>query len=235
MPVIDKIRGFQEELTSIRHDLHMHPELGLEEHRTAEIVAKKLAEWGIEVHPGVGKTGVVGVLKRGSGGPAIGLRADMDCLPMDEQTNLTYRSKTVRQDARLWPRRPHHDASRCAAKYLATSRHLQRHRELHLPAGRGRHGRCAWRCWTMACSSAFPVTRSLECTTGPTCRLARSRSTRGLRRPAAHSSTSPSPDLGAHGARPEASIDPVLVASHITAALQSIVSRETCRRRIPPC
>ena len=92
MPAIEAIRGFHDELTAIRRDLHANPELGLEEHRTAEIVAAKLAEWGIEVHRGVGKTGVVGVLKRGSGGKSIGLRADMDCLPMEEQTNLPYRS-----------------------------------------------------------------------------------------------------------------------------------------------
>ena len=95
-PAIEAIRGFHDELTAIRRDLHANPELGLEEHRTAEIVAAKLAEWGIEVHRGVGKTGVVGVLKRGSARQAIGLRADMDCLPMEEQTNLPYRSQQRR-------------------------------------------------------------------------------------------------------------------------------------------
>ena len=65
-PAIEAIRGFHDELTAIRRDLHANPELGLEEHRTAEIVATKLAEWGIEVHRGIGKTGVVGVLRRGS-------------------------------------------------------------------------------------------------------------------------------------------------------------------------
>ncbi len=92
MPAIEAIRGFHDELTAFRRDLHANPEIGLQEHRTAEIVAAKLAEWGIEVHRGVGKTGVVGVLKRGAGGKSIGLRADMDCLPMEEQTNLPYRS-----------------------------------------------------------------------------------------------------------------------------------------------
>jgi amidohydrolase len=120
MAVIDTIRSFQPELTAIRHDLHSNPELGLEEHRTANIVAEKLQSWGIEVHRRVGQTGVVGVLRRGSGGPAIGLRADMDCLPMEEQTNLTYRSQS--------PGRMHacgHDGHTTmllgAAKYLAAS------------------------------------------------------------------------------------------------------------------
>ena len=84
MSAIDAIRGFQDELTALRQDFHAHPELGLEEHRTAEIVAKKLEEWGIEVHRGLAKTGLVGVVKgkRSASGRAIGLRADMDCLPM---------------------------------------------------------------------------------------------------------------------------------------------------------
>ena len=95
MSAIDKIRGFQDELTEIRRDFHAHPELGLEEHRTADIVAKKLESWGIEVHRGIGVTGVVGVIRKGSGKTRIGLRADMDCLPMEEQTNLPYRSQST--------------------------------------------------------------------------------------------------------------------------------------------
>ena len=80
--VIDRARQYQDELVAIRHDIHAHPELGLEEYRTADIVAQKLQEWGIEVHRGVGKTGVVGVLRNGDGLAAIGLHADMAALPM---------------------------------------------------------------------------------------------------------------------------------------------------------
>ena len=90
---IEHIRGFHAELTAIRHDIHAHPELGLEEHRTAELVAKKLTELGIEVHAGVGGTGVVGVLRAGDGTQKIGLRADMDALPIEEETNLAYSSR----------------------------------------------------------------------------------------------------------------------------------------------
>src|SRR5689334_7149320 len=94
MQPIDTIRGFSDELTAIRRDLHANPELGLEEHRTADVVARKLEEWGVEVHRGIGKTGVVGVLRCGDGRASIGLRADMDCLPIEEQTNLPYRSRS---------------------------------------------------------------------------------------------------------------------------------------------
>ncbi|MEN3287712.1 MAG: hypothetical protein V7634_2012, partial [Bradyrhizobium sp.] len=87
MPTIDRIQGFSDELTAIRRDLHAHPEIGFEEVRTSGIVAEKLSQWGIEVHRGLGGTGVVGVLKgKNDSGRKIGLRADMDALPMEENT-----------------------------------------------------------------------------------------------------------------------------------------------------
>ena len=87
-----RIDGYAEELTAIRRDLHAHPEIGFEEVRTSGIVAEKLKGWGIEVHR-LGGTGVIGVLKgKGSGTKRIGLRADMDALPMEENTNLKWRS-----------------------------------------------------------------------------------------------------------------------------------------------
>ncbi|SEG50693.1 amidohydrolase [Bosea lathyri] len=82
------------ELTAIRRDIHAHPELGLEEHRTAALVAAKLREWGVEVTEGVGGTGVVGVIRgRKPGQGAVGLRADMDCLALNEETGLPYASR----------------------------------------------------------------------------------------------------------------------------------------------
>lgn len=94
MTIQNHIALFAEELTTIRRDLHEHPELGFQEVRTAAIVAEKLKSWGIDVTEGVGKTGVVGVLKGNRPGRTIGLRADMDALPIDEQTNLPWASKT---------------------------------------------------------------------------------------------------------------------------------------------
>ncbi len=90
---IDQIRRYHAELTAIRQDIHANPELGLEEHRTADLVARKLEEWGIEVHRGVGTTGVVGVLRSGNGEGTIGLRADMDALPIVEANDFPYRSR----------------------------------------------------------------------------------------------------------------------------------------------
>ena len=76
----------------IRRDIHAHPELGFDEHRTSEIVARLLEEWGIEVHRGIAGTGVVGVLRSGEGKRAIGLRADMDALPLNELNTFAHRS-----------------------------------------------------------------------------------------------------------------------------------------------
>ena len=77
-----------------RHDFHAHPELGFEEHRTSARVAELLKSFGLEVHTGIGETGVVGVLQKGNGTRSIGLRADMDALPFDEANTFKHRSKT---------------------------------------------------------------------------------------------------------------------------------------------
>jgi hippurate hydrolase len=93
--ILDRIRPFHAELTEIRRDIHAHPELGLEETRTAALVAGKLREWGVEVTEGVGQTGVVGTIRgRRPGQRSIGLRADMDALALTEQTGLPHASTT---------------------------------------------------------------------------------------------------------------------------------------------
>ena len=81
---IDRIAEWTEDLTEIRRDIHAHPELGFEENRTSDIVAEKLAEYGCEVHRGLGKTGVVGTLRVGNSTRSVGLLADMDALPILE-------------------------------------------------------------------------------------------------------------------------------------------------------
>ncbi len=81
------------DLHAIRHDIHAHPELGFEESRTSALVARLLEEWGYEVHTGIGKTGVVGVLRNGSSPRRLGLRADMDALPIHEATGAAYSSQ----------------------------------------------------------------------------------------------------------------------------------------------
>src|SRR5438132_11432894 len=92
MQIIDRIAQIHDDLTSLRRDIHAHPELGFEEQRTSDIVAAKLAEYGCEVHRGLAKTGVVGTLRRGNSLRSVGLRADMDRLPMQEMNEFAHAS-----------------------------------------------------------------------------------------------------------------------------------------------
>jgi hippurate hydrolase len=123
MSVIDRIAGFQADLVGIRRDLHAHPETAFEEQRTSDLVAAKLAALGLEVHRGLARTGVVGVLRTGSGKRAIGLRADMDALHVAELNDFGHRS--------LHAGKMHacgHDGHTAmllgAARYLAETRHF---------------------------------------------------------------------------------------------------------------
>ena len=93
MPVHNRIADFATEMTDWRHDIHMHPELAFGEHRTSDLVAEKLASWGIEVTRGIAGTGLVGTLRNGASPRAIGIRADMDALPMPEANEFEYRSQ----------------------------------------------------------------------------------------------------------------------------------------------
>ena len=123
MKTLQEIERAHGELTAIRRDIHAHPELAFEETRTAALVADKLRAWGIEVHTGLGKTGLVGVLRAGTSGKSIGLRADMDALPMPEHNRFDHASTS--------PGRMHgcgHDGHTTmllgAAQYLAQHRNF---------------------------------------------------------------------------------------------------------------
>jgi hippurate hydrolase len=122
---VDRIRAYHAELKAIRQDIHAHPELAFVESRTSTMVAEKLEGWGIEVHRGLAKTGVVGIVKgkKNASGRGIGLRADMDCLPMHETGTVPYRS---RHDGRMHA--CGHDGHTTmllgAARYLAETRNF---------------------------------------------------------------------------------------------------------------
>ena len=93
MPIIEEIQNFSDDLIKIRHDFHQYPELGMQETRTSRKVNELLNSWGVKTYTGVGKMGIVGVLEGKNPGKTIGLRADMDALPIEEKTNLPYSSK----------------------------------------------------------------------------------------------------------------------------------------------
>ncbi len=92
MKIIDSILTQASAIAAVRKDIHAHPELCFEELRTSDIVAQKLTEWGIPFERGMGKTGVVGIIKGGPGSKAIGLRADMDALPIQEVNTFEHAS-----------------------------------------------------------------------------------------------------------------------------------------------
>ena len=222
MKPIDTIRTFHDELTAIRRDFHAHPEIGMEEVRTAGIVAEKLRSWGIEVHERVGRTGVVGVLRRGPG-PSVGLRADMDCLPMDEQTNLDYRSNS--------PGRMHacgHDGHTTmllgAARYLAQSDSFRGTVNfIFQPGEEGMGGALAM--LEDKLFERFPCDAIYAMHNRPGMAIGEFAISPGPSAAGGAFFDIQVTGRGSHGARPEASIDPVLGCSPITTALQSIVSR----------
>jgi amidohydrolase len=224
MPNIDRIEGYADELTAIRRDLHAHPEIGFEEVRTSGIVADKLTQWGIEVHRGLGGTGVVGVLKgKGSGGKRIGLRADMDALPMDENTNLKWRS-TI-------PGRFHgcgHDGH--TTMLLGTARYLAETRNfdgivhfIFQPAEEGLGGARAMikdgLFSKFPCDEIYGLHNSTELNLGEVAVFP------GPAMAGADFFDITISGYGAHAARPHQSKDPIVIAMSLGQALQTIVSR----------
>jgi amidohydrolase len=224
--IIDRARRYSDELTEFRRDIHAHPELGLEEHRTAERVATKMAELGIEVHRGVGKTGVVGVLRNGDG-PSIGLRADMDALAMDEETNLPYSSRN--------PGRMHacgHDGHTTmllgAAKFLSDTKNFKGTVNfIFQPGEEGAGGALAM--LEDKLFERFPCETIFGMHNRPGMPVGQFAITSGLAMAGAATFDIVITGKGGHSARPEVAIDPVLVACHLGTALQSIVSRN-----VPP-
>jgi amidohydrolase len=225
---LDRARSYQKELVAIRHDIHAHPELGLQEVRTADLVAKKLEEWGIEVHRGVGVTGVVGVLRNGNGQASVGLRADMDALPILEATELPYASQN--------PGRMHacgHDGHTTmllgAAKYLAETRNFNGTINfIFQPAEEGVGGALAM--LKDGLFERFPCNAVYGMHNRPGLPVGKFITGPGARAAGGAFFDITITGKGAHGAHPQQSIDPVLVACHLGTALQSIVSRNISAR-----
>jgi len=221
--VVERIAGFRADLTSWRRDIHAHPELGFEEQRTSDLVATKLAEFGFEVFRGIGRTGVVGRLRAGASPHAIGLRADMDALPIQEATNLAYRS---RHEGRMHA--CGHDGHTAmllgAARYLAETRNFDG--TVHLifqPAEEGLGGGEAM--VEDGLFERFPCDAIFGMHNRPGLAIGKFQIRTGPMMAGGAYFDIAVTGRGAHGARPEAGIDPVIIASHITTALQTVVSR----------
>ena len=220
---LDHIKRYQTELVAIRHDLHAHPEIGMEEHRTAAIVAAKLESWGIEVHRGVGKTGVVGVLRSGSGNRAIGLRADMDALPIIEDTGLAYASKTA-GTMHACGHDGHTTMLLGAARYLAETRAFNGTVNfIFQPGEEGMGGALAM--LEDGLLERFPCDSLYGMDIRPGAPVGHFAITPGVAMAAGAFFDIALKGKGAHGARPHEAVDPVLAACHIGTALQSVVAR----------
>lgn len=224
-PSIEIIRGYHDELTAFRRDIHAHPEIGFEERRTAGRVAETLAKLGVEVHTGIASTGVVGVLhgRRGSGGPSIGLRADMDCLSMTEKNTFAHRS-TYHGFMHACGHDGHTTMLLGAARYLAAARSFDGTVYFFFqPAEEGQGG--AQQMIEEGLFERFPADRVFALHNWPELPPGKLFVREGPMMAAADEFRVTIKGKGGHAAKPELLRDPVLVAGHLITALQSIVSR----------
>ena len=224
---LERIRAFHPELTAVRHDLHAHPELGLDVPRTAEVVAKLLASWGIDVHRGIGGHGVVGVLRQGNGGRSIGLRADMDALPILEATGAGYGSKNAGTMHACG-----HDGHTVmllgAARYLAETRDFSGTVNfVFQPGEEGAGGALAM--LEDRLFERFPCDEIFGLHNRPGAPIGQFSITPGAAMAGGAFFDITITGKGSHGARPEESVDPVVTACYIGTALQTIVARN-----VPP-
>jgi hippurate hydrolase len=229
MPIVDRIAAMQAEVAVWRRDLHAHPEILFDVHRTAASVAEKLKAFGCdEVVTGIGQTGVVGVIrgKGGSGeagGRAIGLRADMDALPMEEQTNLPYRS--------THPGKMHacgHDGHTAmllgAAKYLSETRNFAGTAiVIFQPAEEGGGG--GREMVKDGLMERFGIDEVYGMHNMPGLPVGEFAIRQGPLLAAADRIVIEIEGVGSHAAKPHTGIDPVLIGAQIVNQTQSIVSR----------
>ena len=223
MKLVDSILASHAEITAIRRDIHAHPELRYEETRTADIVADNLARWGVPFVRGLGRTGVVGTLRNGSSPRSIGLRADMDALPMQEFNEFAHRSRH--------PGKMHacgHDGH--TAMLLAAARHLAGNRNfdgtvhfIFQPAEEGGAGARAM--MDDGLFEKFPCEAVFGLHNWPGAAAGTFSVCSGPTMASANEFEITITGLGTHAALPHLGTDPVIVATHMVQALQTIVSR----------
>ena len=224
MTVIKEINKFHDEMTKWRRDIHQHPELGYEEIRTSDFVAAKLKEFGIEVHQGLAKTGVVGTIRNGHG-PSIGLRADIDALPLEEKNTFKHASTN--------PGKMHacgHDGHTTmllgAAKYLAASKNFKGTVNfIFQPAEEGGAG--GELMLQEGLFEKFPVDSVYGMHNWPGIEPGYFGVGAGPLMAAADLFDLTVNGRGGHAALPDQCVDPIVVASQIVSALQTIPSRNT--------
>ena len=230
-PVLPEVAAIAPDMLALRHDLHAHPELAYEEHRTGDIVAAKLAAWGYEVHRGLGDTGVVGQLRCGdhangqSTGKRLGLRADMDALPIRETTGLPYASQ---HDGKMHAcGHDGHTATLLAAAKVIAESQDQLNGTIHLifqPAEEGHGG--AQKMVDQGLFELFPCDALYAFHNEPGYPAGQFGFRSGVMYSSSDTAIITIHGKGGHGAMPHVAVDPIVVASHLVLALQTIRSRE---------
>ncbi|OGB81495.1 MAG: amidohydrolase, partial [Burkholderiales bacterium RIFOXYC12_FULL_60_6] len=223
MKIIDAILTQAPSLAALRRDLHAHPELCFQEQRTSDLVAAKLAEWGIPMHRGLGTTGVVGIVKNGSSNRAIGLRADMDALPMQEANTFAHASTQ--------PGKMHacgHDGHTAmllaAAQYLATHRNFDGTVYLIFqPAEEGGGG--AREMIKDGLFDKFPMDAVFGIHNWPGLQLGQFAASPGPVMASSNEFKITLHGKGGHAAMPHNALDPVPVACQLVQSFQTIISR----------
>lgn len=223
-PILPGIREILPEMIALRHRIHAHPELGFEEVQTREHVIRYLRDWGYEIHEGLGITGVVGTLRRGPG-PVIGLRADMDALPIQENTGLPWASRV---DGKMHA--CGHDGH--TVMLLAAAHELARRNTfrgtVHLffqPAEEGLNGSGAKRMLDEGVFRLFPCDAIFAMHNMPGLAVGKLGFRAGPFLASSDTATIRIHARGGHGAMPNEAVDPVVVASALVMALQSVVAR----------
>ena len=233
MNILPIIAAAEEELCDVFEMLHAHPEIGFEEHKTSQIVADRLRAFGVdEVHTGIGNTGVVGLLHgKGRGNRRIGLRADMDALPIHENTGLSYQS-TQSGKMHACGHDGHTTMLLGAAKHLAETRDFDGSVALIFqPAEEGLGGALAM--MEQGLFQKFPCDEIYGMHNAPNGRPGRFEICKGRAMAGAAFFDIVISGLGSHAALPHQSRDPIVIASGLVSQIQSIVSRnvaplETC-------
>jgi hippurate hydrolase len=223
MNILDSVVTQAAAIAAIRRDIHAHPELCFEEVRTADVIAKQLTDWGIPVHRGLGKTGVVGIVKNGSSSRAVGLRADMDALPIQEFNTFSHASKN--------PGRMHacgHDGH--VAMLLAAAQHFAKNRNfdgtvylIFQPAEEGGGG--AREMMRDGLFEKFPMEAVFGMHNWPGNEVGKFAVSAGPVMASTNEFRIVIRGKGSHAALPHFGVDPVPIACEMVQAFQTIISR----------